>query len=112
MEFSCRVVTENNVSCFGEAVMSHMRPQEECLDALQNCAVDAAKSRGADVAEASGIGLWSWHPRSREFFYSREWLEVFGLPPNASLTGDDWLALVHPEDRDRVRSEIETAAID
>ncbi len=107
--FLCRVVTKDNVSCFGEAAMTHRRPHDESADLLHKCAFHGAKAGERTLAEASGIGLWSWRPQSREFLYSREWLEVFGLPPDTSLTGDDWLTLIYPEDRDRVRSEMDAA---
>ncbi len=110
-ESLCQVVTENNnVSCFGEAVMTHMRPQEERADVRHSCTFQGAKAGKRTPAEGSGIGLWSWRPRTREFSYSGEWLEVFGLPPHAALTGNDWLTLIHPEDRDHVQSEIDAAA--
>jgi len=100
---------ENNVSCLGEAAMSRMRREQEGVDARRGCALEGAKAGERTPAEGSGIGLWSWHPQLREFFYSREWLEVFGLPPDASLTDDDWLTLIHPDDRDLVRTAVESA---
>jgi two-component system sensor histidine kinase UhpB len=85
-----------------------MRPHDE-EDALQRCAFYGAKAGERKPVEGSGIGLWSWCPESREFLCSSEWLEVFGLPAHTPLTGDDWLTLIHPDDRDLVRSEMDSA---
>lgn len=105
-ELLCRVVNNNTFSCFGEAEMTQMGPHDKSTDDLQRCAAHGVK---AGPAEVSGIGLWSWRPQSHEFLYSREWLEIFGLPPQASVTGDEWLTLIHPDDRDHVQSEIDAA---
>jgi len=88
--------------------MIHKGPDiEGVADPLQECAFHSDKAGERTLAEASGIGLWSWRPQSHEFLYSSEWLEVFGLPPHTSLTADDWLSLVHPDDREHVRGEME-----
>jgi PAS domain S-box-containing protein len=90
--------------------MTHVRPQEEVPDRQSYCPGEDTKIRERTPAEASGIGLWSWCPHTREFSYSKEWLELFGLPPCASLSGGNWLNLIHSEDREHVRSELERIA--
>ncbi len=89
--------------------MTQMRPHGEGVEVVQRCAVHGVKAGERTPAEASGIGLWSWRPQSREFSHSEEWLEVFGQPPHASLTGDDWLTLILTDDRELVRSELDSA---
>lgn len=109
-QFVCRIASINDsindISYFGEAEMTQMGPHDKGADFHQKCAFHAVKT---GPAEGSGIGLWSWRPESHEFLCSQEWLEVFGLPPHASIRGDEWLSLIHPDDRDLVRSEMDAA---
>lgn len=58
----------------------------------------------ADVLRATGAGTWEWHIDTGEVRYGAEWLALLGydtdeLPP----TRDAALALLHPDDVERVR---------
>lgn len=49
---------------------------------------------------ASGVGTWTWWPARDEVFWDEALCKIFGVEPReAPRTRDDYLALVHPEDR-------------
>ncbi len=60
---------------------------------------------------ASGTGTLVWHPRSGAFESDEGFNVLLGVGPDRPLrTLDDFLALVHPEERARVRASIERGA--
>jgi PAS domain S-box-containing protein len=64
------------------------------LDTFQSMAMSAA-----------AVGAWDWDISTGEEHWSTQSEQVFGLPPG-SFSGryEDFLALVHPEDRDRIET--------
>ena len=49
------------------------------------------------------LGLWSCDLRTKVIIPSREYLRLYGLSADSSqLTWQQWLGLVHPDDRDRL----------
>ena len=49
------------------------------------------------------LGLWSYDLRTKVIVPSREYLRLYGLRADSSpLTWQQWLGLVHPDDRDRL----------
>ena len=76
---------------------------------------DLSERRKAEVAlklsqerlllaqETAGIALWDWDGQSGEVRHSRDWGPLYGLPRGAEAnTPEEWLAMVHPDDRARV----------
>ncbi|WP_227967329.1 PAS domain-containing protein [Methylocystis sp. WRRC1] len=62
------------------------------------------------LAQSSAhIGIWDWDLGANETFLNNEYYDLYGLPRGASLTYDDFLSRVHPEDRQRVDSEMQAA---
>jgi PAS domain S-box-containing protein len=77
------------------------------LDDLRQ-ALLAAERAGDDLrlaAEAAHLGIYSFDLETREHAWSPELKRMFGLPPDASAPREI-LSLIHPEDRDRVRTVI------
>jgi two-component sensor histidine kinase/PAS domain-containing protein len=57
------------------------------------------------VQAAGAVGSFDWDMLSGRIHRSPEYLQLQGLPPELEDTGvynEDWLARVHPEDRDRI----------
>jgi PAS domain S-box-containing protein len=72
------------------------------LNALQE---SEAKVRMA--VDAAGVGLWSWDPVRDVVVWEPALSALFGFPAGASPAGrEGYLALVHPDDRDRVAAKI------
>jgi PAS domain S-box-containing protein len=57
---------------------------------------------------ASGVGTWTYWPKKDELYWDTALCEIFGVEPSDSpRTRDDYLALVHPEDRKEVIETVE-----
>lgn len=66
------------------------------------------ESRWHQALINSETGIWDHNYKTREMYYSDVWRSIRGLgkdDPLASET-EDWLATIHPDDRERVRYSI------
>ena len=63
------------------------------------------------AAESAGLGFWTWNIGRDEFWASEKTLAVFGRPPATSLTYEDFLNAVHPENRESFHGSIAAAAL-
>ena len=73
-----------------------------------------SEERLRQVQEAARIGSFEFDRRTNKAIASPEYLELYGLPENLSgfFSYEDWLALVHPEDRARIEAETRIAVAD
>ncbi|MDE2485830.1 MAG: PAS domain-containing protein [Alphaproteobacteria bacterium] len=66
--------------------------------------------RRVEVAvEATGLGFWQWDLRTGELAWSERNRALFGLAPDAPVSIEIYLSMIHPDDLDRCR-EIYRAA--
>ncbi len=57
--------------------------------------------------EAAGFGMFDWDLINNKTVCSDRYFQLFGLEPqDKMITREDWLNLVHPEDRERVSREV------
>ena len=54
-------------------------------------------------------GFWDWDMPTGKLTWSEEFLELFGLSPNAEPSFDTWLAVLHPDDRTPALEKIDQA---
>jgi PAS domain S-box-containing protein len=67
----------------------------------------------AQAQQIAHIGSWEWDIRSDAVTWSDELFRIYGLQPGAfEATYEGYLKLVHPEDRDRARTIVESAIRD
>lgn len=60
----------------------------------------------------SGIGSWDWNIKRNTLVWSDEMFHIFGEEPNSKMVSyDEFLALIHPGDRERVVSTINSALV-
>ncbi|MBB4675885.1 bifunctional diguanylate cyclase/phosphodiesterase [Crossiella cryophila] len=52
-----------------------------------------------DAQRVSRLGTWEWYPGTGETSWSEMLFELYGVPPGQRTTYQDYLNLVHPEDR-------------
>jgi PAS domain S-box-containing protein len=56
---------------------------------------------------ASNDGLWDMDLKTKKIFFSNKWLDMFGYKRNDIQNFDEWLALVHKDDKAKVMQEYE-----
>jgi PAS domain S-box-containing protein len=56
--------------------------------------------------ESTELGTWDFNPITAVFKWDDRCKAMFGLPPNAEITWDVFLAGLHPEDRDRTHQVV------
>lgn len=57
----------------------------------------------AETQRVARLGWYSYHPASDAFTVSEVVDEIFGIGPDFPHGSAEWLSLVHPDDRERVR---------
>ncbi len=55
-----------------------------------------------EVQEIARVGSWSWDPASDSFLYSSPVASILDLPPDGRISMKEYMARVHPEDRQKV----------
>ncbi len=66
------------------------------------------------LAQSAGrIGTWEWDVQNARALCSESYRQLYGLDPKGPghQAPEDWLAQVHPEDRDRVMNEWRSALV-
>jgi len=67
-----------------------------------------SEERWKFALEGAGDGVWDWNPQTDEAHFSKRWKEMLGYAdhefPN---TGNAWIQHLHPDDRDRVLSNLQ-----
>jgi PAS domain S-box-containing protein len=59
------------------------------------------------AAEAAGIGLWTWDPLADVITWEDTMCELYGRAPgDVPKSRDEYLGLIHPDDRERSRARI------
>jgi PAS domain S-box-containing protein len=59
------------------------------------------------AAEATGIGLWTWDPAADTITWEDTMCALYGRAPgDVPRTRDEYLALIHPDDREHSRQRI------
>ncbi len=72
----------------------------------------AAAERLGLALSAAALGDWSWDAATDVVTFSERAAEVFGIPPGPHMTWTAMQGLLHEEDRDRARREVERVVAD
>jgi PAS domain S-box-containing protein len=73
---------------------------------------EALRQREADLSlavEAGQLGAWQWDIPTGGVAWSPQCKALYGLPPDADVSYERFLAAVHPDDRDRVVAALRRA---
>ena len=52
------------------------------------------------AAEAGGLGFWEWHANARSLWLAGQLRRLLGFDASEPVSVEDWLAKVHPDDRE------------
>ncbi len=70
-------------------------------------ALRRSEERYALAAQGANDGLWDWDLRTDVIYFSPRWLAMLGLDDeDLGHRLEDWLSLVHPDDRGRLAAKI------
>jgi PAS domain S-box-containing protein len=83
------------------------------IEGLETCAFEESAHLLKLTLRAAGAGTWALDLRTGESVWSDEIFPLLGVTREHCVPSyDSWLALVHPEDRDRARQCIDAALQD
>jgi PAS domain S-box-containing protein len=64
------------------------------------------------ATEAAGFGVWMWNIARNQIWGSARWLGLFGFAPDATVTFENVIQRIHPDDRQVVEREVRRAVSD
>ena len=77
--------------------------QREGQLAASKDALQVSKARLATFMDVTGEGVWDWDMRNNLVDHNATWYRTMGMPVQTrKLTAAEYIALLHPEDRDLV----------
>lgn len=79
-------------------------PQKNAEDALAG-----ALARLRLAQSAGRIGVWNWDLATNAAYLNDEWYDLHGLPKGAEISYEDYLARVHPDDRQAADANMRAA---
>lgn len=69
--------------------------------------IEAVRDRLVEAQRVARVGSWEWNLLDDEIWWSREQYEIFGEPTSWKPSYDGFFEHVHPDDRPKVREQIE-----
>jgi diguanylate cyclase (GGDEF)-like protein/PAS domain S-box-containing protein len=80
-------------------LLSHKRAEESLRE---------SEERYALAVQGANEGLWDWNLKTNQFYYSPRWKSMLGCEESeVGTSAEEWIARIHPEDRARVKEEME-----
>jgi PAS domain S-box-containing protein len=64
------------------------------------------------AAEAAGFGVWMWNIARNQIWGSERWLRLFGFAPETTVTFENLIQRIHPDDRVTVEHAVRRAVAD
>ena len=76
---------------------------------MAGIALQESEERLRVAQSAAGIGIWDWDIAHNKTSFNSKYYELLGLPEGVSHSYQDFLAMVHPEDRSRLDAMVQQA---
>jgi PAS domain S-box-containing protein len=99
----------DNLPRFFVAMVEDITQKKQAENALRESeeALRMSRQRLELAQEAGGIATWDWDIEANETRCSKEYGRLYGLPTaDFAPPPEQWCQLIHPEDRERVREEL------
>jgi two-component system CheB/CheR fusion protein len=71
-----------------------------------------SKERLKSAVESAGLGTWDYDPQIRELIWDKRCKEIFDLPPTRTVDIASFFELIHADDIERVKNNIEQTLTD
>lgn len=71
--------------------------------------ITARKTTDAAVEPNAGFGRWEWDITAGVIRWSAQMCRIYGVKPGVQRSFEEFLSLVHPDDRDRMQATVQTA---
>jgi PAS domain S-box-containing protein len=65
----------------------------------------------AEAQRIGNMGSWQWNVRTNELVWSDQAFRMFGIDPALQPTYENYLALIHPDDRQHLLAALQTALV-
>lgn len=70
--------------------------------------LEESEKRWRIAVDGSGDGLWDWNILTNEVYFSDRWKKMLGFEPDEiQNTLEEWSSRIHPEDLERVYSDVQ-----
>lgn len=114
LDFRINASAKISINLFLQPIFDdHHKVNQIFFCALENInrekEVEYYKERGEHLlyaAENAGVGLWYWDLAENRIDSTPKCNELFEVEPHGIITLDSFLAIVHPEDRERVAAAL------
>jgi PAS domain S-box-containing protein len=83
------------------------RKKQEAFSQEREAKLQESQERLRLATEAADIGTFDFYPKTGELKFSARSKELFGIPPEAKVTYEIYLAGVHPDDRHIVHETVQ-----
>jgi PAS domain S-box-containing protein len=94
------------------ATMAYEMSREALRAAQLSDDLRESEERMTLASEAAGFGVWMWSIARNQLWGSERWLRLFGFAPDATVTFEDAMQRIHPEDREGVERAVRRAVAD
>ena len=91
------------------AAMSYEMSRDALRAAQLSEDLRESEERMTLASEAAGFGVWMWSIARNQIWGSERWLGLFGFAPNATVTFENVIQRVHPDDREGVERAVRRA---
>ncbi len=71
--------------------------------------LNESKDRLKSAVDSTGLGTWDYDPQKNEMVWDRRCKEIFNVHPYEEVDFPLFYSLVHPDDREKVETQIEDA---